>query len=110
MIITAIDLFAFAALLGVFLLVFILKNKETPKAVTFIHGPAAVIGLILLIIYSFQYRPAPIASLALFIIAAIGGAAISVLNITGKSIPKWLALLHGSLAVAGFIFLVAFAL
>lgn len=109
MIIIAIALFSLAALLGIFLFSFVLKGKETPKAVTFTHGPLAAIGLLLLIIYAIQYSPAPLASLALFAIAAVGGLVMIARDLTGKSLPKWLALLHGLLAAAGLILLLKFA-
>lgn len=109
MIIAAIVLFSLAALLGIFLLTFVLRGKETPKAVTFTHGPLAATGLVLLIIYAFQHSPAPIASLILFIIAAIGGFVLITLDLTRSAAPKWLALLHGLIAVAGFILLLKFA-
>jgi hypothetical protein len=109
MIIAAIVLFSLAALLGIFLLTFVLRGKETPKAVTFTHGPIAFTGLVLLILYAFQYGPAPIASLILFIIAALGGFVLIFRDLTTSSIPKWLALLHGLIAVAGFILLLKFA-
>lgn len=109
MLITAIVLFSLAALLGIFLLTFVLKGKETPKAVTFTHGPLAAIGLILLIIYTFQHSPAPTASLILFAIAAAGGFVLIARDLTTSSVPKWLALLHGLVAVAGFILLLKFA-
>ncbi|WP_442499363.1 hypothetical protein [Methylobacter sp. sgz302048] len=109
MIIAAIVLFSLAALLGIFLLTFVLRGKETPKAVTFIHGPIAFTGLVLLIVYAFQYSPAPIASLILFIIAALGGFVLIARDLTTSSMPKWLALLHGLIAVAGFVLLLKFA-
>jgi hypothetical protein len=87
----------------------VLKGKETPKAVTFTHGPLAGIGLILLILYAFRHSPAPIGSLILFIIAAAGGFALIARDLTSSSVPKWLALVHGLVAVAGFIMLLKFA-
>lgn len=108
MIIAAIVLFLLAALLGIFLLTFVLRGKETPKAITFTHGPIAFTGLVLLIIYAFQYNPAPIASLILFIIAALGGFVLIARDLTSNAVPKWLALLHGLIAVAGFVLLLKF--
>ncbi len=110
MIYTAIAFFSLAALLGMFLLGFVLKGKETPKAVVFSHGPLAAIGLILLIVYTFSHSPGPIESLVLFILAATGGVVMVYRDITGKKVPKWLAIVHGLLAVAGFIFLIIFAM
>lgn len=109
MITTAIALFSLAALLGMFLLTFVLKGRKTPKAVVFTHGPLAAAGLVLLIIYSVKYSPGPMESIILFAIAATGGLVLVIRDITGKSIPKWLAVVHGLLAVTGFVYLLIFA-
>ena len=109
MIYTAIAFFALAAILGMVLLSFVLKGKETPKAVVFTHGPLAITGFILLIIYSLKQGPGPTESIVLFAIAATGGLIMVIRDLTGRTIPKWLAIFHGLLAVGGFIFLLIFA-
>lgn len=108
MIVSAVVLFSLAALLGIFLLSFVLRGKQTPKAVTFTHGPLAAIGLVLLVIYAFQHDPAPTGSLLLFIIAAAGGFVLIALDLTRKAVPKWLALAHGLIAVTALILLLRF--
>jgi hypothetical protein len=108
MLITAVAFFSLAALLGLFLLTFVLKGKETPKAVVFTHGPLAVVGLVLLLIYAFKHTPGPIESIVLFVMAAAGGLIMVFKDLTGKVVPKWLAVVHGLIAVAGFVFLLAF--
>ena len=109
MIYTAITLFALAAILGMVLLTFVLQGKETPKGIVFSHGPLAAAGLILIIIYAFKESPGPIESIILFIIAAGGGFVMVFKDISGKSVPKWLAVIHGLIAITGFIFLLVFA-
>lgn len=109
MIYTAIAFFALAAILGMVLLTFVLQGKETPKGVVFSHGPLAVIGLVLIIIYAFREGPGPIEAIVLFIIAAAGGLMMIVRDLSGKPVPKWLAIAHGLIAVTGFIFLLVFA-
>lgn len=108
MIYTSIAFFALAAILGMILLSYVLREKETPKGVVFTHGPLAAIGLILLIIYTVN-QPGPVESIVLFTIAALGGVVMLVKDLSGKKIPKWLGVLHGLLAVSGFIFLLVFA-
>lgn len=108
MLITIIALFSLAALLGMLLLTFVLRGRETPKAVVFTHGPLAAAALVLLIVYSFKHSPDPIESIVLFTIAATGGFIMVIRDLTGRTIPKWLAVVHGLLAVAGFVFLLAF--
>lgn len=110
MLIIAILLFAIAALLGAYLLSFVLTNKNTPKGITFIHGPLAATGLILLIVYAFLYHPKPIVTIIIFILAALGGFILVFRDLTGKSIPKWLALGHSVTAIIGFLFLLLFTI
>lgn len=108
MLIIAITLFALAALLGIYLISFVLMNKNTPKGVVFIHGPVAALALILLIIYAVTHQPSPWLSIILFALAAVGGFTMVYRDLTGKTLPKWLAMGHGLLAVVGFISLVFF--
>ena len=110
MLIISIILFAIAALFGLYLLSYILTNKNTPKGVAITHGQIATVGLILLIIYAFLYSPKPIVSIIIFILAALGGLLLMFKDITGKPIPKWMALGHGITALIGIIVLIAFAI
>lgn len=102
-------LFGLGALLGMFLLALVLQKKETPKFVAFIHGAFVVAGLILLMAYSTREGPSPIESIVLFIIAALGGLALIIRDLRGRSLPKWLAVGHAVVAVGGFIYLLVFA-
>ncbi|MDO6391545.1 hypothetical protein Q4E40_15510 [Pontibacter sp. BT731] len=106
---TSIGFFALAALLGMYLLTFVLRGKETPKAIVFSHGPMAVVGLVLLIIYIARGGPNPWESLVLFVLAALGGLYMISRDLTGRPIPKALAVGHGLLAVGGFVLLLVFA-
>ena len=108
MLFLAIALIVIAALFGLYLLSYVLQNKNTPKGIAFIHGPLAALGLIILIIYALFYKPAPIVSIILFILAAFGGFILIYRDITGKSVPKWLAIGHGLTAIVGFGFLILF--
>src|SRR4051812_27211783 len=99
-----IALFALGALIGMYLLSLVLQKKETPKFVAVIHGLFVAVALILLIVYSSNH-PGIVESIVLFVLAALGGLVLFMRDITGKSLPKWLALGHGLIAVAGFIFL-----
>lgn len=105
---TIIGLFSLGAIIGIYLLTLVLQSKETPKAVVFVHGLFVVVALIMLIVYITKTTPAPIESLILFVLAALGGLVLAYRDFTGKKIPKWLAVLHGLAAVAGFAFLLVF--
>ncbi|CEK11035.1 hypothetical protein [Legionella hackeliae] len=105
--ILAIIFFSLAAILGIYLLSYVLAEQNTPKGVAIIHGAMASCGLLLVIIYSLLYQP-PTASLIIFLLAALGGIFIFYRDITGKKVPKLLAMGHGSIAVIGFILLILF--
>ena len=109
MLYTIIALFALAALLGLSLLSYVLRTKETPKAVMVLHGLFAATALVLLIIYTTGKNPGPVESIVLFVIAALGGLIMAIRDISGKPVPKWLAVLHGLIAVTGFVTLLVFA-
>jgi len=97
------------AILGIYLISFVLRNQQTPKAVAILHGLFAVTGLVLLISYSNGSEPSPIVSIVVFVIAALGGLILIYKDVIEKQVPKWLAITHGLTAVIGFAFLVLFA-
>ena len=105
----AIVIFGMTAILGMYLLSLILRNKSTPKGITIIHGIMAAIALVILIIYCYGNEPGPVDSVIVFTLAAIGGFVLNYRDITGKTIPKWLGIVHGLAAIAGFGLLLWFA-
>lgn len=105
---TIIGLFAIGALFGMYLLALILQNKETPKFVAFIHGAFVAVALIMLIYYTMNTAPGPVEAVVLFVMAALGGLILIVKDISKKPIPRWLAIGHGLVAIAGFFFLLVF--
>jgi hypothetical protein len=104
-----IGLFALGALIGMYLLALVIQKKETPKSIAFIHGLFVATALVVLIVYSVKNAPGPIESIVLFVMAALGGFVLIVRDLTGRSLPRWLAVTHGLIAVAGFVFLLAHA-
>ena len=108
MIYAAIGLFATAALIGIYLLTLVLQKKETPKAIALLHGGLAATALILLIIHTVNTGADLTQVIVLFVIAALGGIVLFVRDITGKSLPGFLAVLHGGLAVTAFVFLLVY--
>jgi hypothetical protein len=103
-----IALFGIGAILGLYLLIIVLQTKETPKAVAFIHGTFVAVALVMLAVYATKHKPGPITSLILFGIAATGGFILVYRDLSGQTIPKWLALTHGVLAISGFVFLIIY--
>ena len=106
----AIIFFAVAAVFGIVNLVSILTNKATMKPSVYIHGVLAATGLVLLIIYAVQEASKNVTlSILLFIVAAIGGFILFGRDLMKKAGPKWLALVHGLVAVISFIILLVAA-
>jgi hypothetical protein len=104
-----IALFALGAIIGMYLLALVLQKKETPKFVAFIHGAFVAAALLLLTVYNSQHGPGLMESIVLFVVAAMGGLVLIIRDLTKRSLPRWLAIGHGLIAVAGFVFLLVFA-
>ena len=110
MLIAAIVLFAIAAIFGLMNLMAILNTKDTSKGVVYTHGLFAALGLVLLIVYASSDGARNVtSSLALFVIAALGGFLLFGRDLMKKAGPKWLAVVHGLIAVAGFLMLLGVA-
>jgi hypothetical protein len=105
-------LFAAAALGGLVMAIVRFSGKpQPPFAIAIIHGLAAAIGLIALILaVSRSGGGGPTAALGLLVIAALGGFVLfsQHLRKTPLSIPLMVA--HASLALAGFVTLLVSAL
>jgi hypothetical protein len=108
MLYTIIGLFALAAIMGMILLSLVLQSKPRPRGIMIAHGLFAIAGIVLLFNYIFNNEPGPIEAGVLFVIAATGGIIMGIRDLSGKTVPKWLAITHGLLAVTGFIFLLMF--
>lgn len=107
----AILFFLIAAGLGLVVLMSILQNTPTPKVFVYTHGGFALLGLGIIVYYTIIHtRHAPLTSLILFLIAALGGLILFVIDMQGKSIPKWLALIHPVMALIALLALVIFLL
>lgn len=105
----AIGLFVLGAMFGFIILNAILRNRPTPKPAVFIHGSIVVVALLLVIFYIMQNNGSgPILSVVLFILAALGGLTLFVIDMSKKPIPKWIAILHPIVAIAGLITLILF--
>ncbi len=110
MIQTAIILFVVAALFGLVLLAAILRDRPTYKPVVFIHGTIAAIALLILLVYVLSGHTSTllITSLSLFILAALGGFTMFAIDMSGRRVPKALALGHPLLAITSLILLIIY--
>lgn len=108
MLYTIIAFFAMAAIFGSMLLTYVLRNRKPPRMNLYLHGLFAIVGLLLLLFYTFRNDPGPVECAVLFVIAALGGLTMALRDFSGKSIPKWLAVVHGMIAVSGFFVLLIY--
>ena len=97
-------LFAVAALGGVVLAF----AKKRSIVISVIHGLVAAAGLVLLIlgVLGSDEVTLPAVSLALFVIAAIGGFALFTIDRRGRELSRKLIFGHGVLAVIAEVLLV----
>lgn len=111
-IVVAIVLFLFAAVFGLVVLTAILKDRPTPKPIVFIHGGLALIALLILITYVAvgHTEPLIVSSVILFVLAAVGGLTLFIFDISGKTIPKTIAIIHPIVAIAGVVTLIIYLL
>lgn len=107
MVIAAIILIALAVFLGAYLLTYVLKGKHPPKAIVFAHGTCAVLGVLLILIYALttEEHHKHWDSFVIFSIAAVIGIYLFSRDIRHKGVPKWVAILHGSIGLFGFVWI-----
>jgi len=99
-----------AVIIGLTLLLYILKNKNTPKALVFSHGFFATLGLLALIVYALFHQIQLLMPAAIFVVAAMGGLILAWRDLIGLSLPKSLAIGHGLIALLGIIVLFCYML
>lgn len=108
---TATLLFLLTALGGLVMAVIRFATKHNPPAwLAMLHGLLAASGLTLLAYSVFTGPVPPLATLALvlFLVAAGGGAVMSLaFKWRQRLLPAWLVIVHALLAIGGFLSLLA---
>jgi hypothetical protein len=106
MLYVTIALFALAAIMGVINLKHWMSETKPPRTIVYLHGLFAATALVLLLVQALRSDGAAYrTSLILFIIAALGGFYLFARDLRDKVGPGWLAMIHGLVAVAGFVLL-----
>ena len=110
MLYATIGLFAIAAVLGIVNLKHWMGEAKPPRGVVYAHGLFAASALVLLVIQAMGSEGAALrTSLICFIIAALGGFYLFARDLKNKIGPGWLAMVHGLVAVIGFVLLLMVA-
>lgn len=106
-----IALFAIAAIIGLLILKNWLTSSDTPRSVVYAHGIFAAVALVLMLVWVLQHKEDKLwLSIFLFAIAAVVGFYMFLKDLKGKFSPVWMAVLHGLVAVAGFLFLLFYVI
>lgn len=107
MLITALVLFAIAAIGGLILSTNHFSKKDLPMPLALIHGLVAAIALVLVLIAILAGNGSSlvITALVLFVIAALGGFVLFSNHLRGKALPSGLVGIHAVVAVSGFVVL-----
>ena len=108
MFLTALALFAIAALGGVAMAVLHFRGRTAPPtALAILHGLFAASALVVLLLAVVNIGTGGAAGIALglFVLAALGGFVLLSFHLRGKALPGGLIVGHGVLAVAGFLML-----
>lgn len=107
MLLTALLLFALAALGGLFLLQSHLKHDDASLGIAAVHGLLGAAGIVVLIWTLLQGSVSGLvwASVGLFVLAALGGFVLITKHLRGESLPPGLMYGHGGAAVLAFVLL-----
>lgn len=106
--ITAVVLFAIAALGGIIMAVMRFSGRELPPmGLAVVHGLFAAAGLVALIValVSYGYSVATVIALLGFLGAALGGFYLFSLHLRKQALPIPYVVVHGAFAVISFIIL-----
>lgn len=101
----AVLLFAVAAVGGVTMLALHLRQGKLPLPLALVHGAFAAAGLVVLILAVLLAGASAVASVVLFVIAALGGFFLFGLYLRGSKLPTPLIFIHGGVAVVAFLIL-----
>jgi glucose uptake protein GlcU len=112
MIVTALVLFAVAALGGLILAGKHLRNQQLPMPLALIHGVVAAAGLVVLIAGAISPGGATalLIPATLFVIAALGGFVLFAGHLRGKRHSTAVVFIHGGVALVAFAALLVAAL
>lgn len=109
----ALVLFALAALGGATMAILRFKGRpQPPLALALVHGAAAATALVTLTLFIAGNDAPGLATiaLALFLGAALGGFGLFAIHLRKGALPIWLVVLHGLVAISGFLVLLVAAL
>lgn len=108
----ALALFALGALGGLILAASVLRSRLAPWALSIAHALLGAAGLIVLCVMLWQGVMSErfLLALGLLVVAALGGFFLASFHLRSKIAPKPVVVLHGTLAIGGFLVLLSLLL
>jgi drug/metabolite transporter superfamily protein YnfA len=103
---SALVLFGLTGVMGMYLSSLVLRSKPPSDVVIVVHGMFSLAGFGIL----FAYLPESLNTILLFALATVFGVILLYQYLTGKKYTAWLCYAHGIITIAGFVFLLLFAL
>lgn len=102
---SALVIFAIAALGGLALASFVLRDRLAPWPLSILHAALGAIGLIILLYAAFTagISKGALTALVILIIAALGGFYLASIHLGQKVAPKPVVFVHAGFAVIGFL-------
>ncbi len=99
--------FAVAAVGGLVLASYVLRDKFAPWALSLLHAGLGALGLLLLIALLLQgtVSQGVMIAFVLLVIAALGGFFLASFHVRKSLPPKAVVVIHAGVAVAGFVVL-----
>lgn len=111
MLYAAIICFLITIVIGFAIFAHVIFDKKIPRFLSLTHGPLALSAIILLAIYAYSKTSMTIfLIIGLFVLAALGGLYLFYKDMTGKPVPKGIAVFHAFFAFAVFLMLIVFTI
>lgn len=109
MTLTALGLFAVAAVGGLIMAVRVFGGRMPPWTLSLLHAAFGAAGLVTLglVVYEAPQDTLILVALGLFVLAAFGGFFLASFHLRGTPHPKPVVALHALLAVTAFVILAA---
>lgn len=105
MLTSSIILFAVAAVGGLTLAILRFRDRPLPMSLALVHGVVAATALVILLVLALGASGTGMqrAALGIFVVAALGGFFLFAHHVRGKKLPIPVVVIHGLVAVAGFV-------
>ena len=102
---SALVIFAIAALGGIALASFVLRQRLAPWPLSMLHAALGAIGLLIVLYAALAtgISKTALAAFVILVIAALGGFYLASIHLGGKVAPKPVVFVHAGVAVIGFL-------